>query len=282
MLVITVVVQGIVFGGIWKYKEQFLKLILGSKTAQVVSQSADKVAEKANDLGITPRSMYEKAHDMSSIAMSGAGYGVGKFMNAQDNWNAFKEKQFKSSGNEGDEDAEIKIPHDYSVEEGDVTFSKDEDYESEYPDSISIEKGMIDNPVNNNQYDESYMKDTYSDYQPDLDEFDSETQVTVEEPFIETSSKSFKGTNSVQTFDNSNSDQVQYEDLQVSDSSINQIQAVKESTDKEKIEDKVKYDSIEKEADTFSANRLKNSRLNHKTEQKFKILEELEKLRGSQ
>lgn len=277
MLVITVVVQGIVFWGIWKYKEQFLKLILGSKTAQVVSQSADKVAEKANDLGITPRSMYEKAHDMSSLAMSGAGYGVGKFMNAQDNWNAFKEKQFESSRNEGDEDTEIKIPHDYSVEEGDVTFSKDEDYESEYPDSISIEKGMIDNPVNNNQYDESYMKDTYSDYQPDLDEFDSETQVTVEEPFIETSSKSFKETNSVQTSDNSNSDQAQYEDLQVPDSSINQMQAVKERTYKEKIEDKVDYNSIVKETDTFSI-----SKLNHKTEQKFKILEELEKLRGSQ
>lgn len=281
MLVITVVVQGIVFLGIWKYKEQFLKLILGSKTAQIVSQSVDKVAEKANDLGITPRSMYEKAHDMSSLAMGGAGYGVGKFMNAQDNWNAFKEKQFESSRNEGDEDTEIKIPHDYSVEEGDVTFSKDENYESEYPDSISIEKGMIGNPVNDNQYDESYMKDTYSDYQPDLDEFDSETQVTVEEPFIETSSKSFKETNSVQTSDNSNSDQAQYEDLQVPDSSINQMQTVKERTYKEKIEDKVDYNSIVKETDTFSTSKLKNSRLNHKTEQKFKILEELEKLRGS-
>ncbi|HFZ6659676.1 TPA: hypothetical protein ACGPSC_001264 [Streptococcus agalactiae] len=290
MLVITVVVQGIVFWGIWKYKEQFLKLILGSKTAQVVSQSADKVAEKANELGVTPKAMYEKAHDMSSLAMIGAGYGVGKFMNAQDNWNAFKEKQFERSRAEGGEEAEIKMPYDHSVEEGDLTFSKDEVYDSEYPDSISFEKGIIDNPENNNQYDESYMKDTYGDYQPELDEFDSEKQVFVEEPFIETPSKSFEGSDPVDTSFNSNSDQAQYEDLQVSDSSINQMQVVKEIIDKGKIENRVEYHSTIKENKKtkssnafqrgFNASRVEDNRLNHKMEQKSKILEELEKLRG--
>ncbi|HEN0586106.1 TPA: hypothetical protein ACJRZ2_001437 [Streptococcus agalactiae] len=290
MLVITVVVQGIVFWGIWKYKEQFLKLILGSKTAQVVSQSADKVAEKANELGVTPKAMYEKTHDMSSLAMIGAGYGVGKFMNAQDNWNAFKEKQFESSRAEGGEEAEIKIPYDHSVEEGDLTFSKDEVYDSEYPDSISFEKGIIDNPENNNQYDESYMKDTYGDYQPELDEFDSEKQVFVEEPFIETPSKSFEGSDPVDISFNSNSDQAQHEDLQVSDSSINQMQVVKEMIDKGKIENRVEYHPTIKENKKmksfnafqrgFNASRVEDNRLNHKIEQKSKILEELEKLRG--
>ncbi|WP_192804324.1 hypothetical protein, partial [Streptococcus agalactiae] len=93
MLLITVFVQGCVFWGIWKYKETFLRLIIGSRASQVINQSADRINEKANDLGITPKSIYERAHDMSSLAMMGAGYGVGTMMNAQDNWNAFKERQ---------------------------------------------------------------------------------------------------------------------------------------------------------------------------------------------
>ncbi|HEL0663237.1 TPA: hypothetical protein TUW64_000973 [Streptococcus equi subsp. zooepidemicus] len=97
MLFITIIVQGIVFWQIWKHKAKVLSLIVGAGAAQAVTQAGDMVAQKANSLGVTPRNIYDKAHDVSNLAMMGAGYGVGSLVHAKDNLNIIRDR-FKGDG----------------------------------------------------------------------------------------------------------------------------------------------------------------------------------------
>ncbi len=275
MLVITVVVQGVVFYAIWKYKEQFLKLILGSKTAQVVSQSADKVAEKADNLGITPKSMYEKAHDMSSVAMMGAGFGAGAVMNAQDNWNAFKEKHSKGSDESDPSDDYDKVGEEKDLESLTDDNLESDSYDSSYRDPNLSASDSIDGITDKNNYEEPYMTDYPSDYQSDLSEMEPEGQAFDEEPYSDSSSivsSSQQGVDSEsERLKNQGQSPLQQHKINKLEGELNNFTS---DSDYFKAHGKNAFQK------GFNASKSKDVRLKHNLERKSKVLEELEKLRG--
>lgn len=275
MLVITVVVQGVVFYAIWKYKEQFLKLILGSKTAQVVSQSADKVAEKADNLGITPKSMYEKAHDMSSVAMMGAGFGAGAVMNAQDNWNAFKEKHSKGSDESDPSDDYDKVGEEKDLESLTDDNLDSDSYDSSYRDPNLSASDSIDGITDKNNYEEPYMTDYPSDYQSDLSEMEPEGQAFDEEPYANSSSiisSSQQGVDSEsERLKNQGQSPLQQQKINKLEGELNNFTS---DSDYFKAHGKNAFQK------GFNASKSKDVRLKHNLERKSKVLEELEKLRG--
>ena len=275
MLVITVVVQGVVFYAIWKYKEQFLKLILGSKTAQVVSQSADKVAEKADNLGITPKSMYEKAHDMSSVAMMGAGFGAGAVMNAQDNWNAFKEKHSKGSDESDPSDDYDKVGEEKDLESLTDDNLESDSYDSSYRDPNLSASDSIDGITDKNNYEEPYMTDYPSDYQSDLSEMEPEGQAFDEEPYADSSSivsSSQQGVDSEsERLKNQGQSPLQQHKINKLEGELNNFTS---DSDYFKAHGKNAFQK------GFNASKSKDVRLKHNLERKSKVLEELEKLRG--
>lgn len=275
MLVITVVVQGVVFYAIWKYKEQFLKLILGSKTAQVVSQSADKVAEKADNLGITPKSMYEKAHDMSSVAMMGAGFGAGAVMNAQDNWNAFKEKHSKGSDESDPSDDYDKVGEEKDLESLTDDNLDSDSYDSSYRDPNLSASDSIDGITDKNNYEEPYMTDYPSDYQSDLSEMEPEGQAFDEEPYSDSSSIvsiSQQGVDSeYEHLKNQGQSPLQKHKINKLEGELNNFTS---DSDYFKAHGKNAFQK------GFNASKSKDVRLKHNLERKSKVLEELEKLRG--
>ncbi len=275
MLVITVVVQGVVFYAIWKYKEQFLKLILGSKTAQVVSQSADKVAEKADNLGITPKSMYEKAHDMSSVAMMGAGFGAGAVMNAQDNWNAFKEKHSKGSDESDPSDDYDKVGEEKDLESLTDDNLESDSYDSSYRDPNLSASDSIAGITDKNNYEEPYMTDYPSDYQSDLSEMEPEGQAFDEEPYADSSSivsSSQQGVDSEsERLKNQGQSPLQQQKINKLEGELNNFTS---DSDYFKAHGKNTFQK------GFNASKSKDVRLKHNLERKSKVLEELEKLRG--
>ena len=275
MLVITVVVQGVVFYAIWKYKEQFLKLILGSKTAQVVSQSADKVAEKADNLGITPKSMYEKAHDMSSVAMMGAGFGAGAVMNAQDNWNAFKEKHSKGSDESDPSDDYDKVGKEKDLESLTDDNLESDSYDSSYRDPNLSASDSIDGITDKNNYEEPYMTDYPSDYQSDLSEMEPEGQAFDDEPYADSSSivsSSQQGVDSeYERLKNQGQSPLQQHKINKLEGELNNFTS---DSDYFKAHGKNAFQK------GFNASKSKDVRLKHNLERKSKVLEELEKLRG--
>ena len=275
MLVITVVVQGVVFYAIWKYKEQFLKLILGSKTAQVVSQSADKVAEKADNLGITPKSMYEKAHDMSSVAMMGAGFGAGAVMNAQDNWNAFKEKHSKGSDESDPSDDYDKVGEEKDLESLTDDNLESDSYDSSYRDPNLSASDSIDGITDKNNYEEPYMTDYPSDYQSDLSEMEPEGQAFDEEPYADSSSivsSSQQGVDSEsERLKNQGQSPLQQHKINKLEGELNNFTS---DSDYFKAHGKNAFQK------GFNASKSKEVRLKHNLERRSKVLEELEKLRG--
>lgn len=270
MLVITVVVQGVVFYAIWKYKEQFLKLILGSKTAQVVSQSADKVAEKADNLGITPKSMYEKAHDMSSVAMMGAGFGAGAVMNAQDNWNAFKEKHSKGSDESDPSDDYDKVGEEKDLESLTDDNLDSDSYDSSYRDPNLSASDSIDGITDKNNYEEPYMTDYPSDYQSDLSEMEPEGQAFDEEPYADSSSQQGVDSES-ERLKNQGQSPLQQHKINKLEGELNNFTS---DSDYFKAHGKNAFQK------GFNASKSKDVRLKHNLERKSKVLEELEKLRG--
>ena len=275
MLVITVVVQGVVFYAIWKYKEQFLKLILGSKTAQVVSQSADKVAEKADNLGMTPKSMYEKAHDMSSVAMIGAGFGAGAVMNAQDNWNAFKEKHSKGSDESDPSDDYDKVGEEKDLESLTDDNLDSDSYDSSYRDPNLSASDSIDGITDKNNYEEPYMTDYPSDYQSDLSEMEPEGQAFDDEPYADSSSivsSSQQGVDSeYERLKNQGQSPLQQHKINKLEGELNNFTS---DSDYFKAHGKNAFQK------GFNASKSKDVRLKHNLERKSKVLEELEKLRG--
>ncbi|MGT2888368.1 hypothetical protein N1496_07330 [Streptococcus didelphis] len=141
MLFITIVVQGLVFWQLWKHKEKFLTLVLGSQLAQSVNHTVDMIADKANSVGMSPQNMYEKAQDLSGIAMMGAGFGAGTLLNAQDNWNALKEDRRKDNETELDYDNN-EVSDNFVASQNDPVYENDLDL-SEISDDTDIENQVF-------------------------------------------------------------------------------------------------------------------------------------------
>ncbi|HHS8198588.1 TPA: hypothetical protein ACTS3J_001792 [Streptococcus pyogenes] len=173
MLFITIVVQGVIFWQIWKHKEKVLSLIVGADAAQAVTQVGNMVAQKANSLGVTPQNIYDKAHDISNLAMMGAGYGVGSLVHAKDNLSAIKNR-FKGddTSNYSDLSNETNFDHQFS-ELGD--FAGDQEFSTNSVPHVSdngnptsghqAEQGVFDNQESN--FSSDYNLSQVSDFERD-------------------------------------------------------------------------------------------------------------------
>lgn len=181
ILVITVVVQGVVFWAIWKYKEQLLTLMLGQKTAQVVNRSADTIVEKADTLKAVPHSIYEKAQDFSYQAMMLAGYHR---HDAQDNWNGSDDVEAVSFKETLPRDSEDTL--DESVEQSPMRQSDDSIVDETYSPKSDLElKSTVDPILSKNNYETIVMKESVDDSQSVFSDLEPEGAVFEEEPGID-------------------------------------------------------------------------------------------------
>lgn len=263
MLLVTVVIQACVFWGIWKYKEVFLRLIIGSKASQVINQSADKINEKADKLGITPKGMYDKVHDLSSVAMMGAGYGIGIVMNAQDNWNAFKERRKGKSDNEENYD---------EVNTDESGMSKDNllNQESDYQSGLSSEDGKSINSVTNDMtYDVPFESekiqsdDVLKDVETDNHKFNEMDS----DPSLGNRDNNDQSDN----YSNSNMSLLKQRKMEKLESELNQFSG---DTDMTSNHGKNAFNK------GFNASKFKEVRKKHNLERQSKLMEELDRLRG--
>ncbi|ESR10134.1 hypothetical protein DIX60_01405 [Streptococcus iniae] len=275
MLLITIFVQGCVFWAIWKYKEVFLRLIIGSKASQVINQSADRINEKASDLGITPKSIYEKAHDMSNLALMGVGYGVGTIMNAQDNWNAFKERRQGKSENEPSQGDDSKHYDEANVDESGMSKVDPLHQESDYQSELPKENDQYPK-TNDRTYDVLFESDKVR------------TDDVLND--VETDNHMFNETDSNMSMGEHDSNVVYSED---SPNSRTRITVGVSPLNQDKIE-KMKGELNQYSSDLnvnknhgrnpfekgFNASKFKEVRKKHNLERQSKLMEELDRLRG--
>lgn len=83
-LVISTVVQAIVFVAIWKNKEKVLTFILGHNQANSVARLADGVTNAPSQFRESGQNMYDKASDMATMGMLATGAGAGLALTAKD------------------------------------------------------------------------------------------------------------------------------------------------------------------------------------------------------
>ena len=83
-LVISTVVQAIVFVAIWKNKEKVLTFILGHNQANSVARLADGVVNAPSQFRESGNNMYDRASDMATMGMLATGAGAGLALTAKD------------------------------------------------------------------------------------------------------------------------------------------------------------------------------------------------------
>lgn len=153
-LVISTVVQAIVFVAIWKNKEKVLTFILGHNQANSVARLADGVVNAPSQFSDSGQNMYDKASDMATMGMLATGAGAGLALTAKD----------------GLEKAFSKFKPDY----GEVTpdSADNPDYDDQFEDMNNPSYGDDDLPDDLKQYElDSDMADVplYDDSTVDYD-----------------------------------------------------------------------------------------------------------------
>ncbi|MCL4889189.1 hypothetical protein [Streptococcus gallolyticus] len=134
-LVISTVVQAIVFVAIWKNKEKVLTFILGHNQANSVARLADGVVNAPSQFSDSGQNMYDKASDMATMGMLATGAGAGLALTAKD----------------GLEKAFSKFKPDY----GEVTpdSADNPDYDDQFEDMNNPSYGDDDLPDDLKQYE---------------------------------------------------------------------------------------------------------------------------------
>lgn len=134
-LVISTVVQAIVFVAIWKNKEKVLTFILGHNQANSVARLADGVVNAPSQFSDSGQNMYDKASDMATMGMLATGAGAGLALTAKD----------------GLEKAFSKFKPDY----GEVTPDSADnlDYDDQFEDMNNPSYGDDDLPDDLKQYE---------------------------------------------------------------------------------------------------------------------------------
>ncbi len=134
-LVISTVVQAIVFVAIWKNKEKVLTFILGHNQANSVARLADGVVNAPSQFRESGQNMYDKASDMATMGMLATGAGAGLALTAKD----------------GLEKAFSKFKPDY----GEVTPDSADnlDYDDQFEDMNNPSYGDDDLPDDLKQYE---------------------------------------------------------------------------------------------------------------------------------
>lgn len=134
-LVISTVVQAIVFVAIWKNKEKVLTFILGHNQANSVARLADGVVNTPSQFRDSGKNMYDRASDMATMGMLATGAGAGLALTAKD----------------GLEKAFSKFKSDY----GEVTpdSADNPDYDDQFEDMNNPSYGDDDLPDDLKQYE---------------------------------------------------------------------------------------------------------------------------------
>ncbi len=183
-LVISTVVQAIVFVAIWKNKEKVLTFILGHNQANSVARLADGVVNAPSQFRDTGGNMYERASDMATIGMLATGAGAGLALTAKDGLEKAFSK-FKPDYGEVTPDSADNPDYDDQFEDmGNPSYSED-DSTVEDVDFTEVDPDMADVPL----YDESEpsIEDDSVDYDgvyqeslPD-DSLDDNENVSIED-----------------------------------------------------------------------------------------------------
>ncbi|SEF23530.1 hypothetical protein SAMN04487839_10577 [Streptococcus gallolyticus] len=143
-LVISTVVQAIVFVAIWKNKEKVLTFILGHNQANSVARLADGVVNAPSQFRDTGGNMYERASDMATMGMLATGAGAGLALTAKDGLEKAFSK-FKPDYGEVTPDSADNPDYDDQFEDmGNPSYSEDDSTVEE------VEPDMADVPL----YDE--------------------------------------------------------------------------------------------------------------------------------
>lgn len=86
-LLISVVAKGLVYFFLWKYKDELIQFILGSKARMVASDIGNKVEKgvtKTREVASqVPSRSLSSAQHLGNFALAGAGFGAGMMMNAK-------------------------------------------------------------------------------------------------------------------------------------------------------------------------------------------------------
>lgn len=148
-LVISTVVQAIVFVAIWKNKEKVLTFILGHNQANSVARLADGVVNAPSQFRDTGGNMYERASDMATMGMLMTGAGAGLALTAKDGLEKAFSK-FKPDYGEVTPDSVDNPDYDDQFEDmGNPSYS-DDDSTVEDVDFKEVNPDMADVPL----YDE--------------------------------------------------------------------------------------------------------------------------------
>lgn len=182
-LVISTVVQAIVFVAIWKNKEKVLTFILGHNQANSVARLADGVVNAPSQFRDTGGNMYERASDMATMGMLATGAGAGLALTAKDGLEKAFSK-FKPDYGEVTPDSADNPDYDDQFEDMGNPYSED-DSTVEDVDFTEVDPDMADVPL----YDESEpsIEDDSVDYDgvyqeslPD-DSLDDNENVSIED-----------------------------------------------------------------------------------------------------
>ncbi|HEL0388555.1 TPA: hypothetical protein TUL13_001273 [Streptococcus equi subsp. zooepidemicus] len=183
-LVISTVVQAIVFVAIWKNKEKVLTFILGHNQANSVARLADGVVNAPSQFRDTGGNMYERASDMATMGMLATGASAGLALTAKDGLEKAFSK-FKPDYGEVTPDSADNPDYDDQFEDmGNPSYSED-DSTVEDVDFTEVDPDMADVPL----YDESEpsIEDDSIDYDgvyqeslPD-DSLDDNENVSIED-----------------------------------------------------------------------------------------------------
>lgn len=183
-LVISTVVQAIVFVAIWKNKEKVLTFILGHNQANSVARLADGVVNAPSQFRESGQNMYDRASDYATAGAFMVGGGAGLALTAKDGLEKAFSK-FKPDYGEVTPDSVDNPDYDEQFEDmGNPSYSED-DSTVEDVDFTEVEPDMADVPL----YDEGEpsIEDDSVDYDgvyqeslPD-DSLDDNENVSIED-----------------------------------------------------------------------------------------------------
>lgn len=144
-LVISTVVQAIVFVAIWKNKEKVLTFILGHNQANSVARLADGVTNAPSQFRESGKNMYDRASDMATMGMLATGAGAGLALTAKDGLEKAFSK-FKSDYGEVTPDSADNLDYDDQFEDMNNPSYGDDDL----PDDLKqyeLDPDMADVPL---------------------------------------------------------------------------------------------------------------------------------------
>lgn len=183
-LVISTVVQAIVFVAIWKNKEKVLTFILGHNQANSVARLADGVVNAPSQFRESGQNMYDRASDYATAGAFIVGGGAGLALTAKDGLEKAFSK-FKPDYGEITPDSADNSDYDDQFEDMNNPSYSDDDSTIENADFKEVEPDMADVPL----YDESEpsIEDDSVDYDgvyqgslPD-DSLDDNENVSIED-----------------------------------------------------------------------------------------------------